>query len=182
MLYWYQAAKSLHFIGVISWMAGIFYLVRIMVYHAEARQLQDASRSILEQQYQLMEQRAYQIIIVPAVWISWICGSIMLSLQPVWLTQGWMHVKLLFLVLLSGYTHYCKGHIRLLASAEGAPSHLFYRAMNEVPTILMAGIVFLAVYKQGINWWMWAVGVFGFAALILFAVKKASKRLSASNE
>ena len=88
MLYWYQAAKSLHFIGVISWMAGIFYLVRIMVYHAEARQLQDASRSILEKQYQLMEQRAYQIIIDPAVWISWICGSIMFSMQPVWLTQG----------------------------------------------------------------------------------------------
>ena len=174
----YQVSKSLHLIGMVSWMAGVFYLVRIMVNHAEALQLKGEARAILARQYSKMEWKAYRIIIMPAVVITWSFGCTMLSLQTVWLTQGWMHAKLFFLVLLTVYTHYCKSHIRLLEAETATFTHVYYRAMNEIPTILMVAIIFLAVFKHLINWWYLGIGLGLFSMLIFYAVKKAAAKMS----
>lgn len=172
----YSTAKALHLIGAVSWMAGLFYLVRIMVYHAEALAGPESSRELLARQFGLMEWKAYKIILKPAVIMTWSFGVIMLCAQPVWLTQGWLQGKLCFLLLLTIYTHYCKGHIIRLENNTSTFTHLHYRAMNEVPTILLVGIIFLAVFKDSINWLYFGLGVGGFAGLIFYAVRKANRR------
>ncbi len=176
MLSLYLVSKSLHLIGMVSWMAGVFYLVRIMVNHAEALALKGPERAILTAQYAKMEWKAYRIIIVPAVVLTWSFGSTMLSLQPIWLSQGWMHAKLFFLVLFTGYTHYCKAHIKMLEAETTPFTHGHYRAMNEIPTLILVAVVFLAVFKSTINWIYLGVGLAVFSGLIGYAISKVIKR------
>lgn len=172
----YSFAKALHLVGAVSWMAGLFYLVRIMVYHAEALAGPENSRDLLARQFETMEWKAFRIILRPAVVMTWAFGVVMLCAQPVWLSQGWMHGKLFFLVLLTTYTYYCKSHIHRLESRSSTFTHLHYRALNEVPTIFLIGIVFLAVFKNGINWVWFVLGVGGFAGLIFYAVRRANRK------
>lgn len=172
----YSIAKSLHLIGMVSWMAGMFYLVRIMVYHAMAFGQAEPERSTLTAQYTLMEWKAYKIILRPAVVITWTFGVLMLCIQPVWLREGWMHLKLGFLLLLTGYTHYLQKHIRDLEAGVSRFTHIHYRALNEVPTIFLVAIVFLAVLKSGINYWYLFTGLFVFTGLIAWGIRKANRR------
>lgn len=173
---WYSVAKALHLIGVISWMAGIFYLVRIMVYHAMNGGETSTARDVLHRQYNLMEWKAYKVIIRPAVVISWSFGTMMLAIQPVWLQQPWMHAKLAFLLLLTVYTHGLQNHIRKLESGTSRRSHLFFRSWNEVPTIAMVGIIFLAVFKDRIHYTSLIIGMLLFTGLIALGIWKANKR------
>lgn len=173
---WYSIAKSLHLIGMVSWMAGMFYLVRIMVYHAMAFDRPEPERSTLLGHFVTMEWKSYNIILKPAVVITWSFGVIMLCIQPVWLEQGWMQVKLVFLVLLTVYTHYLKGHIRQLEQGASSFTHIHYRALNEVPTIFMVAIVFLAVLKVNVNYVYLFGGLAAFIALIAWGIKKANSK------
>lgn len=171
---WYSVAKALHLIGMVSWMAGLFYLVRLMVYHAEAAGRPEPERDVLSRQYNLMEWKVYNIILKPAVVITWSFGVMMLFMQPVWLQQAWMIGKLGFVLLLTGYTHSCKAHIRRLENNTSTFSHVHYRIMNEVPTIILVAVVFLAVFRFRINWWYLLGGVGAFTVLILMAVRKVA--------
>jgi protoporphyrinogen IX oxidase len=173
---WYAFSKAMHLIGMVSWMAGVFYLVRIMVNHAEAYDRSEPDRSVLLRQYKIMEWKAYRIIIVPAVIITWSFGVTMLCLVPGWMSQGWMHVKLLFLTLFTAYTHYCKTHIKRLEKDTSTFTHAHYRVMNEIPTLILVGVVFLAVFKQGTNWYLLLGGLGVFSALILYAIRQVSRR------
>ncbi|MFN0034852.1 MAG: CopD family protein [Saprospiraceae bacterium] len=173
--YWYSTAKALHLIGMASWMAGMFYLVRIMVYHAVANEKELPEREILARQFGEMEWKAYKIILRPAVVITWSFGVMMLCIQPVWLEQGWMQLKLAFLLLLTGYTHWLQSHIRHLEAGTSPHSHLYFRALNEVPTIALAGIVFLAVFKDRISLPALFVGLGMFGGLIAWGIWKANK-------
>ncbi|MCK6691487.1 MAG: CopD family protein [Thermoanaerobaculia bacterium] len=173
---WYSVSKAMHLIGMVSWMAGLFYLVRLMVYHAEARVLPDPQREILTRQYNLMEWKVYKIILKPAVVITWVFGVLMLILQPIWLQQAWMYGKLVFVLLLTGYTYYCKVHIRHLESNTSAFTHVHYRVMNEVPTIILVSAVFLAVFRTRINWWYLLGGVGAFTLLIIGAVRRVARK------
>jgi putative membrane protein len=173
---WYAFAKALHLIGVVSWMAGIFYLVRILVYHAMIGDETIEARSVLHRQYNLMEWKAYKIIVRPAVVISWSFGTMMLFIQPAWLQQPWMHAKLAFLLLLTVYTHGLQAHIRELESGTSRRSHLFFRAWNEVPTIAMVGIIFLAVFKNSIHYASLIIGMLLFTGIIALGIWKANKR------
>jgi protoporphyrinogen IX oxidase len=173
---WYSIAKALHLIGMVSWMAGVFYLVRIMVNHAMALEQPEPVRGVLAPQFSQMSWKAYRIIIRPAVVITWSFGVMMLCIQTAWLRQGWMHVKLLLLVLFSVYTHACQHHIRLLEHGSTRYNHVYYRALNEVPTLFLVSIVFLAVFKDRINWIYLAVGVGLFAGLIFNAVRRLNSK------
>ena len=93
---WYSVAKALHLVGMVSWMAGMFYLVRIMVNHAMAFDRPEPERSILATQFTVMEWKSYNVILKPAVIITWSFGVIMLCINPFWLSQGWLNLKLLF--------------------------------------------------------------------------------------
>ena len=173
---WYSVAKSLHLVGMVSWMAGMFYLVRIMVNHAMAFDRQEPDRSILKEQYVIMEWKSYNIILKPAVVITWSFGVMMLFIQPVWLSQGWMHLKLFFLLLLTGYTHYLKGHIKQLEAGTSSFTHIHYRALNEVPTVFLVAIVFLAVFRDRINYLMLFGGLVFFIGLMAWGIKKANSK------
>ena len=176
MTTWYSIAKSLHLIGMVSWMAGMFYLVRIMVYHAMALEKAEPERSTLAQQYSVMEWKAYKIIIGPAVNITWFFGVTMLFIQSAWLREGWMHLKLASLILLTGYTHYLKSHIRGLEAGTSTFTHIHYRALNEVPTFFLVAIVFLAVFKERINYFVLFGGLAVFTGLIAWGIRKASEK------
>lgn len=171
----YFIAKSLHLIGMVSWMAGMFYLVRIMVYHAMAFDKPEPERSLLCKQFMEMEWKSYNIILKPAVIITWTFGIFMLCIQPAWLQEAWLLLKLAFLALLTAYTWYLKIHIKRLESGAGHFSHLQYRALNEVPTVFMVAIVFLAVFKSGINYFTLFAGIALFIALIAWGIKSANK-------
>ena len=170
----YGIAKAMHLIGMVSWMAGMFYLVRIMVYHTMALEQPEPERTVLARQFGIMEWKAYNIILKPAVIITWAFGVIMLSIQPAWLQQGWLHVKLAFLLLLTIYTHYLKGHIRQLETGTPRFTHLQYRALNEVPTLILVAIVFLAVFKTGIHFPALFAGLLLFTGLIAWGIRKAN--------
>jgi len=172
----YSIAKALHLIGMASWMAGMFYLVRIMVYHAMAGEKESPEREILARQFVTMEWKAYKIILRPAVVITWSFGVMMLSIQPVWLLQPWMQAKLAFLLLLTGYTHWLQSHIRRLEAGTSTHSHLYFRALNEVPTIALAGIVFLAVFRDRIHFFTLLTGLGIFVGLIAWGIWKANRR------
>jgi len=176
MFVWYSISKSLHLIGMVSWMAGMFYLVRIMVNHAMAFGLSEPERGILTLQYTGMEWKAYKIILRPAVVITWTFGTVMLCMNPDLLQQGWLQIKLFLLVLLTGYTHYCQSHIRQLEAGTSKFTHLQYRALNEVPTIFLVAIVFLAVFKASIHFGALFGGLAAFIGLISWGIYKANKK------
>ncbi len=173
---WYSIAKSLHLIGMVSWMAGMFYLVRVMVYHAMAAEQQSPDKEVLSRQFVIMEWKAYKVILRPAVVITWSFGVMMLCIQPQWLQQGWMQVKLAFLILLTIYTHLLQIHIRQLETGASTRSHLYFRALNEVPTIALVGIVFLAVFKDRISFSMLFIGLSLFVGLIVWGIWKVNRR------
>ncbi len=169
--------KSLHVVGFVAWFAGLFYLVRIFVYHVEALAKPQPERDVLTKQFNIMEWRVYRIILGPAVVLTWTCGTVMLLLYGTdWLAANWwMHAKLVLLVLLTGYHHSCKGIIRKLERGEVPLTSFQLRLLNEVPTLLLVPIVLLAVYRNDFNTWYTLAGIFAFGAL-LFAGAKLYKR------
>ncbi len=172
-----QLFKSLHIVGFVAWFAGLFYLVRMFVYHVEALAKPQPERDILARQFNLMEWRVYRIILGPAVVLTWACGTVMLFEHGGdWLRENWwMHVKLVLLLLLTGYHHSCKGIIRKLERGEVPFTSFQFRLLNEVPTLLLVAIVLLAVYKNSFNVWYMLAGILGFGGL-LFAGAKLYKR------
>lgn len=139
----YLFCKWLHFLAVISWMAGILYLFRLFVNHVEAGESADVHALLSK-----MEDRLYRIITRPAMLVAWLAGLGMLALNPGHLANGWIHVKLLSLLLLSATTFYA-GNLRhrFAARAPGLPTSRQLRILNEVPTLLMMLIVGMAVFR-----------------------------------
>ena len=104
--------KSIHFFGFVSWFAGLFYLGRLFVYHKEASFKEEPEKQILIGHFHLMQIRVYKIIIIPAMVITLIGGIGMLIVQPIYLEQPWMHVKLTLVVFLLIYQFSCKKMIK----------------------------------------------------------------------
>jgi protoporphyrinogen IX oxidase len=134
--------KALHLISMVAWFAGLFYLPRLFVYHAEA------TDSISIQRFKIMERRLYKGIMTPAMLATLVFGGSLLYLGwPAYKTMGWMHTKLLLIVLLIGYHHACGAMMKKFARDANTRSSKFYRWFNEVPTVLLVGIVVLAVVR-----------------------------------
>ncbi len=165
--------KVLHIVGFVGWFGGIFYLVRIFVYHVEAWQKSKVEQEVLVSQYSTMEERAYRIICVPGMAITWIFGAMMLMAYGwTWLANNeWMQAKLGLLVLLTCYTLYCKQIVDNLAKGKKNMTSFGFRLFNEVPTILLLAIVLLAVYRNTLDFAQAFMGIFIFAILIYFIAK-----------
>ena len=131
----YSWFKAFHIIGVVVWFAGLFYLVRLFIYHLEAEQESEPAQSILKKQYQIMEKRLYNIITTPGMLVTVACAIGLLVTQPEWLHQTWLHFKLGFVVLLLGYHHYCKRLMRQLEAGTCKWTSKQMRALNEAPTL-----------------------------------------------
>ena len=139
----YAWIRALHIIAVISWMAGMLYLPRLFVYHA-----QEEAGSKTSETFKIMERKLLKIIMTPAMIISWILGLSMLYINPGMLSgQGWMHAKLLLVVLMSGVHGMLSAQVRKFQNDENEKSHIYFRWLNELPTVLMIGIVILAVVQ-----------------------------------
>ena len=142
LLDYYLWLKALHLIAMVSWMAGMFYLPRLFVYHTTA-----PAGSAQSETFKVMERKLLKVIINPAMIATWVIGLLMLVAQPVWLTQGWMHVKLTALVGLSVFHMMLARWCRQFAEDANQRSGKFYRMANEVPTVLLIVIVLVAVLK-----------------------------------
>jgi putative membrane protein len=165
--------KSLHVIGFVAWFAGLFYLVRIFVYHLEALDKPQPERDVLARQFGLMEQRVYRIICNPAAVITWLFGLGMLFIYGLdWLWENWwMQYKLLLLLMLTGYHWSCKGLIQKLKAGDKPYTSFQFRLLNEVPTLFLVAIVLLAVYRNGFNVWYALGGILAFGLLLFSAAK-----------
>jgi putative membrane protein len=140
----YDWIKALHVIAVISWMAGMLYLPRLFVYHADAAVGSDKSET-----FKVMERRLLRFIINPAMIASYVFGVWMLVLNPDVAHQPYMHMKF-GLVLLMTLTHaFLARRRRYFAKDQNTYSAKFYRVLNEVPTVLMIGIVILVIVRPG---------------------------------
>ena len=137
----YDWLKALHVIAIIAWMAGLLYLPRLFVYHCAA-----APGSVQSETFKIMERRLLKAIINPAMIVTWVLGLILLW-QGGWLKAGWMHGKLLLLLILSGLHGIYVRRLKEFAADRNTRPARYYRVLNEVPTVLMIGIVILVVVK-----------------------------------
>jgi putative membrane protein len=148
---WYLYFKIFHLVGMVSWMAGLFYLPRLFVYHAEARELPEAVRVPVQQQLTLMMGRLLNIIMTPAMIMTFIGGIGMLTLNADLLRQPWMHVKLTLVIGLAGYHGWCSATRKKLARGERAGTAKGYRMANEVPTVALVLICTYVELKDSIG-------------------------------
>jgi putative membrane protein len=172
----YSWFKAFHIIGIVVWFAGLFYLVRLFIYHVEANQEPEPARTILKNQYQIMEKRLYSIITTPGMLLTVAMAIGLLTTEPEVLKQTWLHVKLGFVVLLLGYHHYCKRLMKQLAVDECRWSSQQLRALNEAPSLMLVVIVLLAVFKDSlptdITVWVIVAMIIAMVATIQLYAKK----------
>ena len=139
----YLWIKGFHLVAVISWMAGLLYLPRLFVYHCSAQTGSDKSET-----FKAMERRLLRVIMTPALIISWFLGSVLLMNAPDGLLEEtWLHVKLTGALILTALHIMMARWRKDFADDINERSHKFYRAANEIPTILMVVIVLMAVAK-----------------------------------
>jgi len=139
----YLLFKSLHLISVISWMAGLLYLPRIFVYHAE-----NSSNVIISGVFKVMEKKLFFYIMTPAMILSWFFGLFLIhSVGFDKLGQTWMLLKIIFVIMLTFYHFYLGIILNRFKLDNNRRSHKFYRLINEIPTILLILIVFVVIFK-----------------------------------
>jgi len=137
----YAWIKALHVISIIAWMAGMLYLPRLFVYHVDAE-----AGSKQSETFKIMERRLLKAIINPSMIAAWVFG-LWLAYDSGFYTQGWFHAKFALVLLMSGVHGYLSRCVKACARDENTRSAKFYRMLNEVPTVLMIGIVILVIVK-----------------------------------
>ena len=139
----YLLFKSLHLISVISWMAGLLYLPRIFVYHA-----QNSSEKKTSEIFKTMERKLFFYIMTPAMILSWIFGVILIySIGFQQIGQTWMILKIVLVIILTLYHFYLGNILSQFKMDQNIHTHKFYRIINEIPTLLLILIVFVVVFK-----------------------------------
>lgn len=139
---YYYWILSLHIISVISWMAGMFYLPRLFVYHTRLTIGSDASEMFKE-----MERKLMRVIINPAMMATWVFGLALSFGQDSWHAGGWFYVKFAAVIILSGFHGYLSKWRKIFERDENTQPEKYYRMMNEIPTVLMMVIVFMVILK-----------------------------------
>jgi protoporphyrinogen IX oxidase len=139
---WYGIVKGFHVISVIAWMAGLLYLPRLFVYHTGVEAGSETSET-----FKIMERRLLRAIMNPAMIATWIFGLTLIVLTPGWMEQGWLHAKLLLVVLMTVAHMAMARWRRAFAEDRNTHTHKYFRVMNEVPTLMMVVIVFLVILK-----------------------------------
>ena len=137
----YMWVKAAHVVAIISWMAGMLYLPRLFIYHCEA-----AAGSELCETLKIMERRLLRVIIDPAMGLAWILG-LWLAWRGGHLMAGWVHAKLAFVILLSGFHGFLSTSVRRFAADANTVPVGRWRLLNEVPAVLMIAIVVLVIVK-----------------------------------
>lgn len=168
---YYYYVLSVHIIFMVSWMAGLFYSVRLFIYHTEANDRPELERNILQKEYKKMEHKLWHIITTPAMTLTVLAGIAMLSIRPTLLQSPWMQVKLGFVVLLLTYHFICQRIMSQLKLGTSNMNSFQLRLWNEVATVLLVAIVFTVILKNAVDWIYGLMGLIIFAAVIMAAVK-----------
>jgi|TARA_R110001592_G_scaffold299059_1_gene569898 putative membrane protein len=137
----YLWIKAFHIIAVVTWFAGLFYLPRLFVYHAQSKD------DVSKERFKVMERKLYRGIMLPSMIIAIGLGIWLVMLAPAWLTQGWMHVKLALVIALVAYHFTCAAMLKRFATDSNTRSHVFYRWFNEAPVLVLVTVVILVVVK-----------------------------------
>ncbi|MCC5809280.1 MAG: protoporphyrinogen oxidase HemJ [Ectothiorhodospiraceae bacterium] len=137
----YLWIKAFHVIAVVTWFAAIFYLPRLFVYHAMAED------DIGRERFKVMERKLYRGIMTPSAVVTIGLGLWLLTINPGWLSQGWMHAKLFLVLILVGYHLWCGKLLRDFRDDSNTRSHRWFRVFNEVPVLILVAVVVLAVVK-----------------------------------
>ncbi|MEZ5013264.1 MAG: CopD family protein [Chitinophagales bacterium] len=160
----YPYILACHIIFIVTWFAGLFYIVRLFIYHREALDKQEPEKQILSRQFTLMESRLLHIITTPSMLLALGTGITLLSLQPTFLQEGWMHVKLFFVACVVVYHFSCLRIHAALRDGKYRGTGQRLRMYNELATLFLVAIVFLVVLKNTMNM------LAGFGAFIALAV------------
>jgi putative membrane protein len=167
-----NTVKALHIIFVVSWFAGLFYIVRLFIYHTEAQQKEAIPRKILSEQFEVMEKKLWWIITTPAMVLTLIFGIWMLLLNPTYyLSAPWMHIKLAFVGMLLIYHFVCQKIMNDLKKGLFNWKSNGLRIWNEVATLALVAIVFLVVMKDSFNWIKGTIGFFAVAIGLMMGIK-----------
>ncbi len=179
--------KSLHIIGVVVWFAGLFYLVRLFIYHVEAMELDPDLSKAFQEQYTLMEKRLANIITTPGMVIAVSMAIGLLTLQPSWLTQRWMQIKLIVVFALLIYHFYCYRIMSQLENNTCVWNGRQLRALNELPTLFLVLVVLLVVFKNqfptsAATWLLFGLVIFMAASIQFYAKwrRERAKKLKQS--
>jgi|TARA_B100002051_G_C16527802_1_gene531118 putative membrane protein len=138
----YLTFKSLHLIAVISWMAGLLYLPRIFVYHAE-----NETNNDIKSVFKIMEHKLFFYIMTPAMLASWVFGILLIYVQSYETFSFWLAIKLILVIILTFYHFLLLKWLIDFKKDSNSHSGKFFRYMNEVPTILLIIIIFVVVFK-----------------------------------
>lgn len=167
----YNYIKALHLIFVITWFAGLFYIVRLFVYQVEAYHKPSPEREILGNQLKLMAQRLWFIITWPSAILAIGFALWLIYLRPFYLSDAWMQVKLGFVFLLVLYHLKCHQLFKQLQRDEVKHSSNFMRLFNEGATIILFAVVFLVMLRHALNWIYGVVGIILFSVLLMLGYK-----------
>ncbi|KOY53073.1 CopD family protein [Polaribacter dokdonensis] len=163
--------KALHIIFVVTWFAGLFYIVRLFIYHTEAETKLEPAKTILQTQYKLMSKRLWYIITWPSAILASVFAFWMLYTSPYYLSEPWMHVKLTFVLGLYFYHGFCQNIYNKLQKDVIKYSAFRLRIFNEVATLILFAVVFLVTIKSAINWIWGVVGIILFGVLLMLSIR-----------
>ena len=168
--------KALHIIFVVTWFAGLFYIVRLFIYHVEANDKDENAKAILQEQYKIMSKRLWYGITWPSAILTLFFATWLLSTNfAYYMSQSWMHIKLTFVAALYVYHLMCHRMFVQLIKDKLYLSSFKLRLWNEIATVFLFAIVFLVVLKSAISW-VWAVaGIILFGVLLMLAIRTYKK-------
>ena len=168
---YYNYIKSLHLIFVITWFAGLFYIPRLFVYQIESFYKPSPEKEILGKQLKLMAKRLWFVITWPSAILATVFAVWLIILQPLWLEQEWMQVKLGFVLLLIIYHFKTHQYYIQLQNDDVKKSSSFMRIWNEGATFILFAVVFLVILKNAINWIFGIIGMIVLGLLIMLGFR-----------
>ncbi len=175
-----QIIKALHIIFVVTWFSGLFYIVRLFIYHTEAEKKEQPAKDILQTQYKTMETRLWYIITWPSMIFVLVSGTWLLLGYDLFY-EPYMQLKIAFVVTLVLYHFYCHRIYNQLQNDEIKSSSFILRLFNEIATLLLFAIVFIIVLKNSFGF-LWGLGGLLVFGLLLFVAAKLYKSSRTKNE
>ena len=179
----YTIIKAVHIIFMVSYFAGIFYLVRLFVYYKDTDEFEENKKQVLREQYVFMARRLWNIITVPAGVIMLVSGIALIILNFGLMKTPWFHLKLTFLVGLAAYHYWCWKKVLQIKGLDGnilPIANIKLRQANEIATFILFLVVFTVILKSMVIsfWWQLIVGFIVLVALIMMTVKLVNKKKS----
>ena len=182
MTEFYGYIKSLHLIFVITWFAGLFYIVRLFVYQIEAHDKPSPDKEIIGEQLKIMASRLWNIITWPSAILTLIFALLLLHIRPFYLGEGWMQIKLGFVGLLYIYQFKCHQIFKQLQRDEVKYTSNGMRLFNEVPTLVLFAVIFLVILRHEINWIFGVIGLFALSIILMLLFKMYKRYRERKNQ